>query len=98
MNITERRIPQDGHINSRTMDGVPRDIRVGSSPTINGERLVLRMMPDADEYSSLDSLGLFDHQREIVQSLLAIPYGLILIVGPVGSGKNQDAGFIGTET
>ena len=87
MNITERRLPQDGRISSQTMDGVPRDIRVGSSPTINGERLVLRMMPDNDEYSSLDDLGLFDDQREVVQSLMSIPYGLILIVGPVGSGK-----------
>ena len=87
MNITERRIPQDGRITSTMMDGVPRDIRVGSSPTINGERLVLRMMPDSNEFASLDSLGFFDDQREIIQSLLSIPYGLILVVGPVGSGK-----------
>jgi type II secretory ATPase GspE/PulE/Tfp pilus assembly ATPase PilB-like protein len=87
MNITERRLPQDGHISARMMDGVPRDIRVGSSPTINGERLVLRIMPDLKELTSLNSLGFFDDQMQVVSNLLSIPYGLILVVGPVGAGK-----------
>ena len=87
MNITERRLPQDGRISSTQIDGVSRDIRVGSSPTIYGERLVLRMMPDPDSYSSLDTLGLYDDQKLQIRKLLQVPYGLVLLVGPVGAGK-----------
>ena len=46
MDISDKRLPQDGAISSEKHQGLPRDIRVGSSPTVNGERLVLRLMPD----------------------------------------------------
>lgn len=88
MDISDKRLPQDGAISSETHNGLPRDIRVGSSPTVNGERLVLRMMPDPDDLSDLSSLGLFDDQLEAVNNLKASPYGLMLVVGPVGSGKS----------
>ncbi|MEZ6058918.1 MAG: GspE/PulE family protein [Planctomycetaceae bacterium] len=87
MDITDKRLPQDGHVTSQRLDGVPRDIRVGSSPTIYGERLVLRMMPDPGQLTSLQSLGLLDDQLRNVMHLLEAPYGLLLIVGPVGAGK-----------
>jgi len=88
MDITERRVPQDGHIVAQQVDGIARDIRVSSLPTMYGERLTLRMMPDPDEFSRLDDLGFFDDQLAVVRSLLKCPYGLLLIVGPVGSGKS----------
>jgi len=88
MDITERRIPQDGHISAEAFEGIARDVRVSSVPTILGERLTLRMMPDPQEFSGLEALGLFDSQLETVRSLLACPYGLLLIVGPVGAGKS----------
>ncbi len=87
MDVTDKRLPQDGHVTSQRLDGVPRDIRVGSSPTIYGERLVLRLMPDPGQLTSLESLGLLNDQLRNVQKLLEVPYGLLLIVGPVGAGK-----------
>ena len=88
MDITERRVPQDGHISAQQFDGISRDIRVSSLPTMYGERLTLRMMPDADEFTRLEDLGFFDNQVAVVRSFLACPYGLLLIVGPVGAGKS----------
>lgn len=87
MDITERRLPQDGHIAATHLTGIPRDVRVGSSPTIHGERLVLRLMPDATEFVAPETLGFTAEQLLDVQSLLAAPYGLLLVVGPVGAGK-----------
>ena len=88
MDITERRVPQDGHISAQQFDGISRDIRVSSLPTIYGERLTLRMMPDSEEFTRLQDLGFFDDQLAVVRSLLKCPYGLVLIVGPVGAGKS----------
>ena len=87
MDITDRRLPQDGHIAAAQLTGLPRDVRVGSSPTIHGERLVLRLMPDATEFVAPESLGFTTEQMLDVNSLLGAPYGLLLVVGPVGAGK-----------
>jgi len=88
MDISDRRHPQDGAIAAEKHDGLPRDIRVSSAPTVNGERLVLRLMPDPKELTDLSSLGLFDDQLTAVNQLLNAPYGLLLVVGPIGSGKS----------
>ncbi len=87
MDITERRLAQDGHI-SRAVLKQPRDIRVGSGPTIYGERIVLRLMPDEHSFTRLDDLGLESHQIRTLRNCLHAPYGLILVVGPVGCGKS----------
>lgn len=87
MDITERRFAQDGHISNAVLKH-QRDIRVGSGPTIYGERLVLRLMPDAQKYTQLEELGLEDFQIEKVRKYLSAPYGMMLSVGPVGSGKS----------
>jgi type II secretory ATPase GspE/PulE/Tfp pilus assembly ATPase PilB-like protein len=88
MDITERRLPRDGAIPAEAFPGLPRDIRVGSSLTVKGERLVLRLMPDSDKLSSLAQLGFYEDQFAAARRLLAAPYGLLLVVGPVGSGKS----------
>jgi type II secretory ATPase GspE/PulE/Tfp pilus assembly ATPase PilB-like protein len=88
MDTTERRHPQDGHITAQEFDGITRDIRVSSLPTVHGERLTLRLMPDSDEITRLENLGFFDDQLEDMRRLLESPYGLILIAGPGGSGKS----------
>ncbi len=87
MNITERRIAQDGHF-SNTAIGRQRDVRVGGGPTIYGERLVLRLMPDSTVLTQLDELGLEAHQQRLVEEALRAPHGMVLCVGPVGSGKS----------
>ena len=86
MDITERRVSQDGHISNSSFNNL-RDIRIGSGPTIYGERLVLRLMPSADDYAELNELGLDEAQIAIVKEHLSAPYGMVLSVGPVGSGK-----------
>lgn len=86
MDITERRFSQDGHISNAVLQH-QRDIRVGSGPTIYGERLVLRLMPDTKTFSQLEELGLDDGQLAALDRALHVPHGVILSVGPVGSGK-----------
>jgi type II secretory ATPase GspE/PulE/Tfp pilus assembly ATPase PilB-like protein len=87
MDITERRMAQDGHIASASLRQ-RRDVRVGSGPTIHGERLVLRLMPDAARLTTLEDLGLEPFQIEAVLRSVQAPYGMILCVGPVGCGKS----------
>jgi type II secretory ATPase GspE/PulE/Tfp pilus assembly ATPase PilB-like protein len=87
MDITERRLAQDGHISSQTL-AHQRDIRVGAGPTIHGERLVLRLMPDGESLHGLDELGLEPDQAEELSQHVRASYGMILSVGPVGSGKS----------
>ena len=88
MDITDRRLPKDGAIPADKYPGLLRDIRVGSSLTIKGERLVLRLSPDSENLNTLTSLGFYEDQLAAVRRLLSAPYGLFLVVGPVGSGKS----------
>lgn len=87
MDITERRLAQDGHISSAVLRH-QRDVRVGAGPTVNGERVVMRLMPDSSKFNSLEDLGLTSDQIEIVHRGIHAPYGVVLSVGPVGSGKS----------
>ena len=70
MDITDRRLPRDGAISADKFPGLARDIRVGSSLTVKGERLVLRLMPDSENLNSLPSLGFYDDQFAAVKRLL----------------------------
>jgi len=87
MDITERRLAQDGHIANAVLKQ-QRDIRVGSGPTIYGERLVLRLMPDASQLTRIEDLGFDEAQIVQLRKCISAPYGMILSVGPVGSGKS----------
>ena len=87
MNITERRFAQDGHISNSVLTA-QRDVRVGSGPTIYGERIVLRLMPDQASYTQLEELGFEDRQMELFKEHATRPSGMVMSVGPVGSGKS----------
>lgn len=87
MDISEKRLAQDGHISRQFLDQ-RRDVRVGSGPTTFGERLVLRLMPEGGSYTRFDELGLEPDQIELLTKYVSMPYGMILSVGPVGSGKS----------
>ncbi len=87
MDITERRLCQDGHISSSVLKH-QRDVRVGSGPTIHGERLVLRLMPDDSRLTRLEDLGIEPAQLDVIHRALRAPHGMVLSVGPVGSGKS----------
>ena len=87
MDIAERRAAQDGHI-SKAVLTQQRDIRIGGAPTVAGERLVLRLMPDSKSYTTLEDLGFENEQLDLMRRLVEIPYGVMVSVGPVGSGKS----------
>ena len=86
MDITERRLPQDGYFEFKHKDRA-YDIRVTTSPTIYGEAIILRIFNREESLIKLDDLGLKPEQLEIVNKMIANPYGIILITGPTGSGK-----------
>lgn len=87
MDITEKRYAQDGHIASTALRD-QRDVRVGSGPTIYGERIVLRLMPATSTFNEIDDLGLEEDQLAALDSAIRVPHGMVLSVGPVGSGKS----------
>jgi type II secretory ATPase GspE/PulE/Tfp pilus assembly ATPase PilB-like protein len=87
LDIAEKRLPQDGKIKFRTHDGKTMELRVATIPTIeNNEDIVLRLL-SSSEAMPIDSIGLLDHNLERLKKLLELPYGLIFLVGPTGSGK-----------
>jgi type II secretory ATPase GspE/PulE/Tfp pilus assembly ATPase PilB-like protein len=87
MDITEHRFAQDGRISRESRWGT-RDVRAGTGPTIYGERMVLRLMPDQRTFTKLDDLGLEPGESKALRRCISAPYGLILVVGPVGAGKS----------
>jgi len=86
LDIGERRRPQEGRIHV-VADGREIDLRVSSLPTILGEKMVLRILDQSKSIVSLEKLGFKGASLESFRSILARPYGLILVTGPTGSGK-----------
>jgi type II secretory ATPase GspE/PulE/Tfp pilus assembly ATPase PilB-like protein len=86
MNIAERYVPQDGHITLR-FEGRKVDIRVSTVPTIYGESVVMRILDKEAINLDLETLGLRERDRKIVDRWLDLPHGMVLVTGPTGSGK-----------
>jgi type II secretory ATPase GspE/PulE/Tfp pilus assembly ATPase PilB-like protein len=86
MNIAERYLPQDGHIQINHR-GVRVDIRVGTLPTIYGEAMVLRLLEKGVKFLTAQELGLDDERTALLFKLVQKPHGLFLATGPTGSGK-----------
>ena len=86
MNIAERRRPQDGQYTVK-VDGNNIDIRVACAGTVYGEMAVLRILRKSASLLELTDLGFFSHTLERYQKLLKLPFGMILLGGPTGSGK-----------
>ena len=86
MNIAERRLPQDGRIDT-TVAGRRIDVRVSTVPTMQGESIVLRLLEKETALLDLDAVGLEGNVLEKFRKLVQMPYGMILVVGPTGSGK-----------
>lgn len=87
MDIAEKRLPQDGRL-QWPVNGISLGLRISSIPTMNGEKLVLRLLPTEQTPRSLSALGYTPDQLAQVQRALASPHGLILVTGPTGSGKS----------
>jgi len=85
LDISERRIPQDGHITSEDSNGL--DIRVSVLPTRWGEKIVIRMLRRGRSLMTLGQLGFQPSIEERLHGLIRRPQGMLLAVGPTGSGK-----------
>jgi len=86
LDISEKRLPQDGRINITTeIEGF--DIRVSSLPILHGEKLVLRILSKNNLSLELDNLGFNEEELKVYQKAVTKPNGIVLISGPTGSGK-----------
>jgi type IV pilus assembly protein PilB len=86
INIAERRIPQDGRI-STTIDGRQVDLRVATLPTVNGEKVVMRILDKNQAELRLSDLGFLPDNMKRYEISYTKPYGTVLVTGPTGSGK-----------
>lgn len=87
MNITETRLPQDGAIKA-TLQGINLDLRVSCLPTMNGEKIVIRILDYSMSSSGLENLGFSKSNYEKVLKIISEPNGIILVTGATGSGKS----------
>jgi type II secretion system protein E len=87
MNISEKRLPQDGRINVR-IKGEEIDIRVSTVPTVYGESVSLRLLTRGKIFLSLDKLGFAPLEEQAIREIIVKPHGIFLVTGPTGSGKS----------
>jgi len=86
LDIAERRLPQDGRFKFKVFDKTI-DVRLSSLPTVYGEKLVLRILDRATLILNMTSLGFEPKMLETFNKILKLPYGLVILTGPTGSGK-----------
>ncbi|SMC24410.1 type IV pilus assembly protein PilB [Clostridium acidisoli DSM 12555] len=87
MNIAEKRIPQDGRMKIE-YKGKYVDLRVSVLPTINGEKVVIRILKNDSVTVGKEKLGMNELEIKLLENMIKIPYGIILVTGPTGSGKS----------
>ncbi|MCH8194005.1 MAG: type II/IV secretion system protein, partial [Planctomycetes bacterium] len=86
MDISEKRIPQDGHMSVRH-SGKEYDLRISSLPAVGGEKIVIRILDKSANKWNLDDVVTDPHDNRRLRELVDNPYGLILVTGPTGCGK-----------
>ena len=87
LDISERRVPQDGRMKMRISKNKSIDFRVSTCPTLFGEKIVMRVLDSDSAKLGIDVLGYEPEQKKHYMDMLAKPYGMILVTGPTGSGK-----------
>ncbi len=87
LRLDEKRKPQDGRF-SATIEGRRIDFRVSTFPTEFGEKVEMRILDQSDATATLESVGFSAAQLVQVRDMMKVPYGIILIAGPTGSGKS----------
>ena len=87
LDVSERRVPQDGRIKLKISKSKSIDFRVSTCPTLFGEKACLRILDSDAAALQIDQLGYEDHQKEMFLTNLVKPYGMFLVTGPTGSGK-----------
>jgi type IV pilus assembly protein PilB len=88
MDIAEKRLPQDGRLRIKTEDGKEVDFRVSTMRTLHGEKVVLRVLDHRKGAPPLEELGMSAASMEELRYFLRHQHGMILVVGPTGSGKS----------
>jgi type IV pilus assembly protein PilB len=89
MDIAERRKPQDGRISlGASAAGRTLDVRVASLPTVDGEKLAMRLLDKSKQAPTLEELGLNEEMRRTFEEIIRKPTGALLVTGPTGSGKS----------
>ncbi|MFK5894235.1 MAG: type IV-A pilus assembly ATPase PilB [Pseudomonadota bacterium] len=87
LDISERRVPQDGRMKMRISKNKSIDFRVSTCPILHGEKIVMRILDSDSAKMGIDALGYEPEQKKLYMDVLAKPYGMILVTGPTGSGK-----------
>ena len=91
LDIAEKRIPQDGRIKLNLSKTKAIDFRASTCPTLFGEKVVLRILDAAAAKLGIDKLGYEEEQKKLFLDAIDKPYGMVLVTGPTGSGKNRFA-------
>src|SRR5690606_16667938 len=87
LDISERRVPQDGRMKIVLSSQRTIDFRVSTLPTLFGEKIVMRILDPSSAKLGIDALGYEREQKKILLDAIHRPYGMILVTGPTGSGK-----------
>src|SRR5205085_2211032 len=87
LDISEKRVPQDGRMKLVLSKNRAIDFRVSTLPTLYGEKIVLRILDAAGVKLGIEALGYEPDQQQFLQEAIKRPYGMILVTGPTGSGK-----------
>jgi type IV pilus assembly protein PilB len=87
LDISEKRVPQDGRLKLVLSKDRAIDFRVSTLPTLHGEKLVLRILDSSAANLNIDALGYEPEQKEAILEAVQRPYGMVLVTGPTGSGK-----------
>jgi type IV pilus assembly protein PilB len=87
MDISEKRVPQDGKMKLKIGPNRVIDFRVSTLPTLFGEKIVIRILDPSSAKLGIDALGYEADERERLLDAISRPYGMVLVTGPTGSGK-----------
>ena len=87
LDISEKRVPQDGRMKLVLSKNKSIDFRVSSLPTLHGEKIVMRILDPTSAMMGIDALGYEPEQKAALLEAIRRPYGMILVTGPTGSGK-----------
>ncbi len=87
LDVSERRIPQDGRIKLKLSKKRAVDFRVSTCPTLFGEKVVMRVLDPMASHLGIDALGFDEEQKELFNAAIRQPNGMVLVTGPTGSGK-----------
>lgn len=87
LDISEKRVPQDGRMKLVLSKNRSIDFRVSTLPTLHGEKIVMRILDSSPALLNIDALGYDPEQKEALLNAINRPYGMVLVTGPTGSGK-----------